>query len=134
VIVLDENIPDSQRRLLRSWRIRVQQIGHELGRREMRDSEIVRFLRRFQRLTFFTRDDWFYQPAHRHPGNCLVLVAVGEDEAASFIRRVLRHPSLDTHQKRKGKVVRAAHAGLRLWRLRTDVEERLAWPRSGGAR
>ncbi|MGH7887185.1 MAG: amidohydrolase family protein [Candidatus Binatia bacterium] len=29
---LDENISDSQRQLLRSWRIRVHQIGHEVGR------------------------------------------------------------------------------------------------------
>ena len=134
MIVLDENLPDSQRRLLRSWRIRVQQIGHELGRRGMRDAEIVPFLRRLQRLTFFTRDDWFYQPTHRHAENCLVLLAIAEDEAASFIRRVLRHPSLNTHAKRKGKVVRATHAGLRVWRLNGDIEERLAWPRSGGAR
>jgi hypothetical protein len=134
VIVLDENLPDSQRRLLRSWRIRVQQIGHELGRPGMRDAEIVPFLRRLQRRTFFTRDDWFYQPTHRHSGNCLVLLAVAEDEAASFIRRVLRHPVLNTHRKRMGTVVRATHAGLRLWRLDSNIEERLAWPPSGGAR
>ena len=34
--ILDENIPESQRQLLRSWRIRTQQIGHELGRRGMK--------------------------------------------------------------------------------------------------
>jgi hypothetical protein len=31
--ILDENIPESQRQLLRSWRIRVRQIGYEVGRR-----------------------------------------------------------------------------------------------------
>ena len=129
MIVLDENLPDSQRRLLRSWRIRVQQIGHELGRPGMRDAEIVPFLRRLQRPPFFTRDDWFYQPTHRHSASCLVLVAVAEDESASFIRRVLHHPSLNTHGKRMGKVVRATHAGLRAWQLHSSIEERLAWPR-----
>jgi hypothetical protein len=129
VIVLDENLPDSQRRLLRSWRIRAQQVGHELGRPGMRDVEILRFLRRLPRPTFFTRDDWFYQPGHRNSRGCLTLLAVAEDEAASFIRRVLRHPSLDTHGKRMGKVVRATHAGLRVWRLHSDTEERLLWPR-----
>ena len=129
MIVLDETLPDSQRRLLRSWRIRVQQIGHELGRPGMRDAEIVPFLRRLQRLMFFTRDDWFYRPTHCHSGYCLVLLAVAEDEAASFIRRVLRHPSLNTHGKRMGKVVRATHAGLRVWHLHHNIEERLAWPR-----
>ncbi len=127
MIVLDENLPDSQCRLLRSWRIRVLQIGHELGRPGMRDAEVVSYLRRLQRLTFFTRDDWFYHPTHRHSGYCLVLLAVAEDEAASFVRRVLRHPSLNTRGKRMGKVVRATHAGLRVWQLRENVEERLDW-------
>lgn len=43
--VLDENIVESQRQLLRSWRIRVRQIGHEIGRAGMQDEEIVPFLR-----------------------------------------------------------------------------------------
>lgn len=34
--VLDENIPDNQRQLLRSWRIHVRQIGHEVGRQGMK--------------------------------------------------------------------------------------------------
>jgi hypothetical protein len=79
VIVLDENLPDGQRRILRSSRIRVSQIGHEVGRSGMRDAEIIPFLRRL--LTFFTRDDWFYQPTHCHSRCCLVLLAVAEDEA-----------------------------------------------------
>lgn len=127
MIVLDENLPDSQRRLLRSWRIRVRQIGHEVGRPGMRDAEILPFLRRLRQPTFFTRDDWFYQPAHRHVAYCLILLAVAENEAASFIRRVLRHPALNTHGKRMGKVIRATQAGLRVWRLNTDAEERLGW-------
>jgi len=30
--ILDENIPEDQRQLLRSWRILARQIGHEVGR------------------------------------------------------------------------------------------------------
>ena len=54
--ILDENIPESQRQLLRSWRIRTQQIGHELGRRGMKDEEIIPLLHQLRRPTFFTRD------------------------------------------------------------------------------
>lgn len=127
MIVLDENLPDGQRRILRNSRIRVSQIGHEVGRSGMRDAEIIPFLRRLRRLTFFTRDDWFYEPTHCHSRYCLVLLAVAEDEAASFVRRILRHPALNTHRKRMGKVIRATHAGLRLWRL-DGIEEHLVWP------
>ena len=41
MIVLDENVIDSQRRLLSSWRIPVRQIGYETGRKGMKDSEII---------------------------------------------------------------------------------------------
>lgn len=54
--ILDENIPESQRLLLRSWRIRTQQIGHELGRRGMKDEKIITLLHQLRRPTFFTRD------------------------------------------------------------------------------
>ena len=39
--ILDENIPESQRTLLRSRRIAVRQIGHDLGRKGMKDDEII---------------------------------------------------------------------------------------------
>jgi hypothetical protein len=45
VNVLDENIVESQRQLLRSWRIRVQRIGHDVGRAGMQDEQIIPFLR-----------------------------------------------------------------------------------------
>ena len=129
MIVLDENIPDNQRQLLRSWRIRVVQVGREIARPGVLDEAIIPLLRRLKKATFFTRDVRFYDPVYRHSTYCLVTLAVGEEEAASFIRRVLRHQALDTRRKRMGKVVRATSAGLRWWRLHSDVEERFAWPR-----
>ena len=32
--ILDENIPEDQRQLLRGWRIRARQVGHDVGRPE----------------------------------------------------------------------------------------------------
>ena len=54
--ILDENIVESQRQLLRSWRVRIRQIGHEVGRAGMLDEEILPLLRRIGHATFFTRD------------------------------------------------------------------------------
>ena len=42
--VLDENIRGDQRRLLEGWRIRVRQIGHDIGLPGMADEEILSLL------------------------------------------------------------------------------------------
>jgi hypothetical protein len=59
VNVLDENIPDSQRRLLRRWRIPSRQIGDDVGRKGMKDAEVVTVLHHMDRPTFFTLDEDF---------------------------------------------------------------------------
>ncbi|MCZ7668017.1 MAG: hypothetical protein M5U34_12895 [Chloroflexi bacterium] len=41
--VLDENIIDNQRRQLMSWRMRIHQIGFEVGRKGMKDREVIPF-------------------------------------------------------------------------------------------
>jgi hypothetical protein len=125
---LDENIPDSQRQLLRSWRIRVRQIGHEIGRQGMDDDEIIPLLHQIGSVTFFTRDLGFYHRDLCYTNYCLVCLAVGQYEVASFIRRFLRHPALNTQAKRMGKVIRVTHTGMRMWQLHAEKEEEMAWP------
>jgi len=58
MIILDENIPEDQRQLLRSWRVPARQIGFEVGRPSMQDEEILPFLHRLKKSTFFTRGWW----------------------------------------------------------------------------
>ena len=125
--ILDENIPESQRLLLRSWRIRVQQIGHELGRPGMKDEEIIPLLHQLRRPSFFTHDLDFYDHRLCHAGYCVVCLAVGQYETASFIRRFLRHSVFDTQSKRGGTVVRVSHTGIRIWRIHVEREEEIMW-------
>lgn len=125
--VLDENIPDSQRQLLRGWRIPVRQLGHEVGRPGTKDAAIVSLLHRLGPVTFFTRDLGLYDRRLCHARYCLVVLAVGQYEAASLVRRVLRHPELRTSARRLGRVVRASHTGLRLWRLHATEETSISW-------
>jgi hypothetical protein len=125
--ILDENIPESQRLLLRSWRIRTQQIGHELGRRGMKDEKIITLLHQLRRPTFFTRDLDFYDPQLCHAGYCVVCLTVGQYETASFIRRFLKHPEFGTQSKRRGTVVRVSHTGMKVWRIRAEGEEEIEW-------
>lgn len=43
MIILDENFPESQRQLLRGWRVPLRQIGYEVGRKGMQDEKILPF-------------------------------------------------------------------------------------------
>lgn len=125
--VLDENIPASQRQLLENWRIRPRQIGFNIERRGLQDAEIIVFLQQLRRPTFFTRDDDFYDKQLVHAKYALVYLAIEKHEVAHFVRRLLRHPALDTQAKRVGAVIRASSAGLSVWRLHGQVETHLDW-------
>src|SRR5882672_2345970 len=100
--ILDENIPANQRQLLEKTRLRIYQIGFNLGRRGMQDEEIIPFLLEQRRPTFFTRDDDFYNRRLCHRRYCLVYLAVEKDKVAVFVRQLLRHPEFDTQAKRLG--------------------------------
>ena len=42
--ILDENIIENQRQLIRRWRIAVRHLGYDVGRQGMQDEEIIPFL------------------------------------------------------------------------------------------
>ena len=127
MIILDENFPDSQRQLLRGWRVSFRQIAFEIGREGMKDDEIIPLLHGLNRPTFFTLDDDFFKPRLRHGQYCLIYLDVAQYESAAFIRRVLKHPELSTKAKRMGKVIRISHAGLMIWELHAEDRTLLAW-------
>jgi hypothetical protein len=129
VNILDENIIDNQRRQLMSWRMRIHQIGFEIGRKGMKDREIIPFLHQLKQPTFFTRDDDFYERRLCHAGYCLVYLDIRKEEVATFVRRVLRHEAFKTKAKRMGKVIRVSHVGLSVWNLHAEKEEHLDWDR-----
>jgi hypothetical protein len=129
LIILDENILDGKRMLLDSWRLAPKQIGLDLSLKGLKDEEIIPLLRQQHDPTFFTRDVGFYDRKLRHRKYCLVLMNVGQNEVASFIRRFLRHPDFDTQAKRMGLVVRVSHSGIAYWRARAQTEIHTAWTR-----
>jgi len=129
LIILDENILDGQRLLLEASRIAVRQIGVDIGQKGLKDEEIVVLLRRQRNPRFFTRDAGFYLPIHRHRSYCLVVTSVGQYEVATFVRRFLRHPDFDNQSKRMGKVVRLSHAGVAVWRPRSQIVLHAVWNR-----
>jgi len=128
VIVLDENIILGEIQILEGWRIRVRQIGYEIGYKGMKDSEIITFLHSLNRTTFFTRDRDFFYRHLCHANYCLVNLDVDKNETANFARRVLRHSSFNTQAKRMGKVIRVTTERLHVWQLHAEQQEVLFWP------
>ncbi len=126
--ILDENIPENQAALLASWRIRFKQIGVTVGQSGMSDEAIIPLLLRQHYPTLFTRDKGFYTLRLCHARYCVVLLDVRRDEVASFIRRLLRHPSLNSRAKRMGKVIRISQSKITLWDAkRMRREQELRW-------
>ncbi|MEK7993389.1 MAG: hypothetical protein AAB403_06245 [Planctomycetota bacterium] len=127
MIILDENILDGQRLLLEGLGIAVRQVGLDVGRRGLKDEDIIVLLRHLRQPTLLSRDLGFYTPALRNQHYAIVVAAVGQYKMAGFARRFLRHPLFDTHAKRAGKVVRLAPAGISFWELRRQREILVGW-------
>ncbi len=125
--VLDENIPKDQRLLLERWRIRVRQIGVNVGRRGLQDDEIIPLLLTLRRPTFFTRDEDFYERELCHSRYGLMFLDVEKYESAVFVRRLLVHPAFNTQVKRMGMVMRLSAAGITCWKLHAREEVRYRW-------
>jgi len=126
--VLDENIDAPQREQLQSDKIHFRRVGGEIGRLGMKDrNQIIPLLHTLRRPTFFTRDHGFYHPTLRHSGYCPVYLDVLADEAAEYIRRLLRHPAFRTQSQRLGKVVRVHHGGVSYWQVGERRAHDLGW-------
>ena len=125
--ILDEQVMESQRQLLRSWRIPIRQIGHDIGRKGMKDQEIIPFLLQLPRPTFFTLDFDFSKRELCHRNYAIVCMEVRKHEAAVFVRRLLRHPEFNTIVKRLGKVVCLSHIDISVWSLHVEQQRHVQW-------
>lgn len=125
--ILDENVPESQCALLRIKRVSLRQIGEDVGRKGMKDDEIIPLLHQLDRPTFFTLDSDFHNRRLCHEGYCLVHLDVDDETVAEYVRRLLRHPELNTKAKRMGRVIRVLPTELTVWRIHQDEEENLSW-------
>jgi hypothetical protein len=125
--ILDEQILENQRQLLRSWRIPVRQIGCDIGRKGLKDNEIIPLLLQFRKPTFFTLDFDFFESHLCHAKYAIVCMDIRKHEAAVFIRRLLRHPDFDTAAKRMGKLFRLSSLRIGVWRLHAEEEIFIDW-------
>ena len=125
--LLDENIPLEQRDLLRAWGIRCRVIGQDVARASIGDDDILVLLHRLKQPTFFTRDADFFDGGLTHPAYCLVWLDVVPDEAAMYVRQLLRHPQFQTKTQRLGCVARVHHDGIEVWGRNRPGLRPLTW-------
>ncbi len=126
--ILDEQILENQRQLIKSWRIRVRQIGHDIGRKGLKDKEIIPLLLQLRRPTFFSLDFDFFERRLCHSRYAIVCMNVNKHEAAVYLRRLLRHPQFNTAAKRMGTVIRLSSMGIWFWKLYAEKEVFINWP------
>lgn len=125
--LLDENLPDAQRKRMGELGIPVRQVGFEWGRKGIPDDGILAVLRSERRVTFLTHDSDFYRRENCHPNYCVVQLAVPPKQMAGYARRFLKHPSFRTHAMRMGKVVRVQRGGIVYWARNAERETKLPW-------
>jgi hypothetical protein len=130
MLVLDENLPASQRLLLRNWRIRFRFVSVDIATAGTDDENLIPVLHHLPQPTFFSLDHRFGQRRWVHPSFCLVWLDVEDGHAAEFIRRFLRHPTFATQALRMGVVARVHADGVTFWRARKASAESVSWPRS----
>src|SRR5687768_16825129 len=128
MLVLDENLPASQQRLLRKWRIRFRLVGGDVASRGTNDENLIPALHRLAQPTFFTLDRDFNRRDWAHSSYCLVWLDVPDDHAAVFVRRFLRHPAFDMQAKRMGVVARVHAGGVLFWRFKQRSPQSVVWP------
>jgi hypothetical protein len=128
MLVLDENLPAGQQRLLRKWRMRFRCVGVEVAAFGDDDENLIPLLHRLPRPTFFTLDRDFFRVDWAHERYCLVWLNVADDYAAEFIRRFLRHSTFDTRAKRMGVVARVHAHGVIFWRVGRRLPQSVSWP------
>ena len=127
MIVIDEHFPESQRQLLKGWRIHFRQIGYEIGHKGLKDPEIIPLLLQQRRLTFFTLDSDFDKMKYCHSDYCMVFLHVDEYEAATFIRRFLKQKNFNTQAKRLGRVIRLTRTFISVRVCKAEQAVRFEW-------
>lgn len=127
MIVLDENVLASQRDRLLRRRVHLCQIGRDVGRKGIKDHEIIPLLRGLRRPTFISRDGDFFNKNLCSDKHCLVFLDVRPLDVAEFTRRFLHHRNFKTWSQRKGCVVRVAATGITVWRVKTARICRYDW-------
>src|SRR5207244_693352 len=118
MIILDENIPASQRGILLSKGWNVRQIGVDLATKGISDEELIRLLLTVSQPTLVTLDEDFDKRQLCHERYCIIYLDIEDTAVARNVIRVLKLPEFKTKSKRMGKLIRVEPTALRVIGLR----------------
>jgi hypothetical protein len=140
-MLLDENVPESQRLALGRWR--PLKVGLDYAEKGLKDHEIVLKMRDERNLTFFTGDADFFRfrgklsgkgfardkekGGYGHPSYAIVVVETPLDRFASIADRFLKHSSFRTFASRKGHVFKLTSAKILCWRFADQSDFDITW-------
>jgi hypothetical protein len=127
MIILDENINEFQKQILKKGKYHFKQIGNEIGKKGMEDENIIPLLLRVKNCTFFTSDRGFYDHSLCHKNYCIVFLSVSQFETSTFIKRFLQHVEFNNQAKRKGKVFWIDHKVVKYFDLSILKERKISW-------
>ena len=127
MILLDENIPKSQRLSLLRWK--PLQIGFDYLDKSVKDDQIATRLRATRRVTFFTLDRDFFSKRRRygHANTGIVFVDAPDDRFSAIVDRFLRHHSFRTHTSRMGVVFKLGELSITCWRVADQSQTEISW-------
>ena len=89
--------------------------------------EILRYLQRSRKITFFTRDIGFFRRRLCHKNYCFVVLTGLPTDSALWIRRFLRHSEFRTQALRYRRVVKLTATALTFWQLDRDNRQKTSW-------
>ncbi len=124
--VLDELFDESVYEQLKARRIAIDKLGAGFGKTGWPDEHILQALHGSGK-TFHTRDHGFYRRSRAHSSYCIVYYDVPLVEMAAYVRRFLRHPQLNTHAKRLGKVIKVTTRRIEFWQRDRSTKSVIRW-------
>ncbi len=93
----------------------------------MSDADVIPLLHGLDRPTLFTLDEDYHQRQLCHSRYGLIHLNIVGSRVAQYVRRVLKHPQLNTRAKRMGLVLSASPQGLSGWRVNQQALVQISW-------
>lgn len=127
MIILDENIAESQRAILIKQGLNVKQIGFDLKYKGIKDEELMIFFHTLKKPTFISWDRGLYRKKICHKNYCIAYLDVREDEIAIFAKKLLKDKRFNVKAKRMGKIIKLTSMKIKFWEINKDKEQHLSW-------
>ena len=101
--------------------------GQDFAEAGLLDEHIIPLFHKMGNITFITRDRGFYKPSFAHEKYCLIVLGTGQNEVATYLRKLLNHPEFNTNKKRMGKIIYNSYTRIHYYTINDHEEKELIW-------